>query len=84
MSYLVVPYFDDEVTPDMKRKYANRLHGFPSYCREECTHRDCAEIRELRKKVCDVCKNKLLPGEAYIELRDRHGVIVHMDCYEVQ
>ena len=84
MASAPVPYFDDEVSTEMKRDFKKGTKGttrekdeFPSYCRQ-CDHRDCRETRKFREGKCQLCNEQWTAGDHYYN-DDEYGT-VHANC----
>lgn len=94
MAYLTMPYFEDEVTPAQQKAHAELCKRMErrvtslGYCRADCGHRDCAEVRACRNTTCIICGKRFEAGDAYRQktvgnLTD--GMIIgiaHPDCCE--
>lgn len=70
MGYALMPLFEDEAQTEREKKVA--------YHREDCIHRDCKEIRELRKKKCNICGKGFKPLDAFYV--DNNGEPQHAKC----
>jgi len=73
MGYLNMPYFDDEITPAIKKQYAHLV----GYCRK-CNHRDCEEVRKIRGTPCHICGKDWEAGDPYYLTKD--NVAICPDC----
>jgi hypothetical protein len=74
MAQLTAPYFEDEVTKEMKKNNPR----YTGYCRTECKHRDCEEVRKGRATPCTICGKPIEAGES-IYLND-DGSYKHAVC----
>ena len=95
MAYLTMPYFEDEVTPTQQKAHAELCKRMErrvtslGYCRAECNHRDCCEVRAVRNTTCIICGKCFDAGDAYrqksVPNPEEGGVIIgiaHPDCCE--
>lgn len=79
MGWSRIPYFDDEVTPKLRKEFKD----LPSYCRE-CNHKDCEEIREMRKTKCVRCFQPFEAGDAFYDVgtERKDNQFAHAGCEE--
>ena len=55
-----------------------------AYCKRECQHKDCIEVRERMKKLCSFCgKGFSQEKRECVYLDDEHNY-VHAHCVEVK
>lgn len=58
MGYAIIPYFEGE-------KAASDYKADVRYCKGDCKHTDCAEVRKLRASKCEFCKKGFEAGDKY-------------------